>query len=103
MVRQLFLATLFYAYFAKLMEKNVHFIYHLIQEYGQNYGQYINRIKYKFYDGGTYESRLRHVVDMLGFIVDHASFNYIGVPIFKCKPRTHHHHHQIILKLLKIF
>lgn len=33
---------------------------------------------------------MRHIVDMLEFIIGQILFDYLGVPIFESKPRTHH-------------
>lgn len=33
---------------------------------------------------------MRHIAYILELYVGQTSFNYIGVPIFKVKPKTHH-------------
>lgn len=78
--------------FCKAINKNSQVINHLVLEYGNNFGQHISPTMCKLYGGGSFVSRLRHIVDIHRFTVRQTLFNYLGVHIFKCRPRTHYFH-----------
>ncbi|MCI30513.1 RNA-directed DNA polymerase (Reverse transcriptase), partial [Trifolium medium] len=53
-------------------------------------GQIINASKSTIFCGGIANARLAHIVDIFGFNVGVLPFNYLGVPIFKGKPKARH-------------
>lgn len=73
LVRQPFLATLFFAdsliIFCKATQSNAQVISYLLQEYGHCTNQHISPTKCKLYGGGTSRYRLMHTADMLGFTI----------------------------------
>ena len=76
--------------FLKSTKKNAQAINNLLQEYDWNSSQHVSPTQCKLYDGASFGSRLRHIVDMIEFNVGHSPFNHLGFPIFKGKPRNHH-------------
>jgi len=53
-------------------------------------GQHINPSKSTIFSGSLSTGRLNHLVNLLGFNVGSFPFNYLGVPIFKGKPKSSH-------------
>lgn len=69
--------------------KKYQVINHLFQEYGQNFYYHIILTKCKIYVGSSSISRLRNIVDMLGFTIEQTTFNCLGVLILKSNSRTY--------------
>lgn len=59
---------------------------HTFTRYAQASGQIINTSNSTLYSRGINNSRLQHIVNLVGFNVGTLPFNYLGVPIFKGKP-----------------
>ncbi|GAU50480.1 hypothetical protein TSUD_409650 [Trifolium subterraneum] len=60
----------------------------LFIRYANCSGQIINAAKSTIYSGGITPSRLNIIVNNIGFNVGSFPFNYLGVPIFKGKPKA---------------
>jgi hypothetical protein len=60
----------------------------LFVRYANCSGQIINAAKSTIYSGGISQSRLNNIVNNIGFNVGSFPFNYLGVPIFKGKPKA---------------
>jgi hypothetical protein len=60
----------------------------LFTTYANCSGQIISVSKSFIYSGGITHNRLLSIVDFLGFSVGTLPFNYLGVPIFKGKPKA---------------
>jgi hypothetical protein len=56
--------------------------------YANTSGQLINAAKSTLYCGGISQSRIHNMVNLLGFKVGSFPFNYLGVPIFKGRPKA---------------
>lgn len=62
----------------------------LFNKYAECSGQYINPAKSTTFSGSISRGRLSHIVNLLGFNSGQLPFNYLGVPIFKGKPKASH-------------
>ncbi|PNX82112.1 ribonuclease H, partial [Trifolium pratense] len=60
----------------------------LFISYANCSGQVINASKSTIFAGGISQARLDRIVDLIGFNVGSLPFNYLGVPIFKGKPKA---------------
>jgi hypothetical protein len=62
----------------------------LFDSYAVESGQIINNSKSTIYSGSITPGRLNLIVQLLNFKIGTVPFNYLGVPIFKGKPKTCH-------------
>lgn len=62
----------------------------LFQRYALNSGQIINNSKSTIYSSSISNVRLNRIVQLLNFNIGTLPFNYLGVPIFKGKPKAAH-------------
>ncbi|XP_019431129.1 PREDICTED: uncharacterized protein LOC109338368 [Lupinus angustifolius] len=62
----------------------------LTHVYAQAFGQVVNLNKCKFYTGHVSPRKIANLADILGFSAGSLPFNYLGVPIFKGKPKKIH-------------
>lgn len=62
----------------------------LFQRYALNSGQIINNSKSTIYSGSISNVRLNRIFQLLNFNIGTLPFNYLGVPIFKGKPKVSH-------------
>ncbi|KAK2411057.1 hypothetical protein QL285_046381 [Trifolium repens] len=60
----------------------------LFVRYANCSGQVINAAKSTIYSGGISQTRLDSIVNIFGFKVEALPFNYLGVPIFKGRPKA---------------
>lgn len=56
--------------------------------YAHASGQIISTSKSTLCSGGIQNARLLQIVNLIGFNIDTTPFNYLGVPIFKGKPKA---------------
>lgn len=61
---------------------------HLFTMYGQESGQIVNNTKSILYSGGISDARLQQLINVIGFNKGSFPFNYLGVPVFKGKPKA---------------
>jgi len=59
----------------------------LFTRYAECSGQVINVRKSSIHAGGISQDRLQSIVEMLGFSIGELPFVYLGVPVFKGKPK----------------
>ncbi|GAU25788.1 hypothetical protein TSUD_222460 [Trifolium subterraneum] len=71
-------------------QANINVLKGLFQRYGEASGQIINPSKSTFYVGSISAARANRIADMLGFSIGTLPFTYLGVPIFKGKPKVCH-------------
>lgn len=57
-------------------------------KYVNSAGQVISYRKSTIYSGGISPTRLQNIINLLGFTVGTLPFNYLGVPIFKGRPKA---------------
>lgn len=69
---------------------NARKLMHIFALYGEASGQVINTQKSKFYSGSLTGRRLANISNILGFAAGRLPFTYLGVPIFKGKPKKSH-------------
>lgn len=62
----------------------------LFETYGSYSGQLINAQKSKFYAGALSLSRVHTIVSITGFTHGSLPFTYLGIPLFKGKPKARH-------------
>jgi hypothetical protein len=62
----------------------------LFTDYALESGQIINTSKSTIYSGSISPRRLELIVQVLNFNIGTLPFNYLGVPIFKGKPKSSH-------------
>ncbi|WJX12769.1 hypothetical protein P8452_03227 [Trifolium repens] len=62
----------------------------LFNRYALESGQLINNAKSTIFSGSISHRRLQTIVELLNFKVGSLPFNYLGVPIFKGKPKVSH-------------
>lgn len=62
-------------------------------EYTKASGQHLSLNKCKFYTGNASPRKVAQLANLLSFGVGSLPFNYLGVPIFKGKPRKPHLQH----------
>lgn len=63
---------------------------HLFEKYGQYSGQMVNACKSKFYSGALSLSRAHTLHSITGFRQGTIPFTYLGIPLFKGKPKSIH-------------
>lgn len=76
--------------FCRGTKQNLKNIMVLFKVYGEASGQNISPEKCKFYCGSLSHRRLAEIASVLGFNAGSLPFTYLGVPIFKGKPKTSH-------------
>lgn len=76
--------------FCKGTKQNLMTLMDLFNRYGEISGQVINPSKSTFYAGLISARRQDITADILGFAIGKLPFIYLGIPIFKGKPRTSH-------------
>lgn len=76
--------------FYKGSKRNLEALMHLLHLYSQASGQHLSLTKCCFYAGNISPSRSASIASVLGFAAGHLPFTYLGVPIFKGKPRKIH-------------
>ncbi|CAJ2645555.1 unnamed protein product [Trifolium pratense] len=76
--------------FCRATLANINILKGLFQRYGEASGQIINPSKSTFYVGSISATRTNRIADMLGFSIGTLPFIYLGVPIFKGKPKACH-------------
>jgi len=62
----------------------------LFTRYANSAGQVISSRKSTIFSGGITTQRLQNIINLLGFNIDSLPFNYLGVPIFKGRPKICH-------------
>jgi hypothetical protein len=76
--------------FCKATSSNIQVLSSLFQRYAEASGQHVNPNKSFIFAGSVAHSRLNSIADSLGFNVGSLPFDYLGVPIFKGKPKKIH-------------
>lgn len=76
--------------FCKGTLSNIRNIIGLFEEYGNYSGQFVNASKSKFYTGSLPLSRIFTITSITGFTHGCLPFSYLGILLFKGKPRTSH-------------
>lgn len=76
--------------FCRASQKNINNLMQLFSRYGDVSGQRINPLKSTFYVGSCHIRRINVLARNLGFRIDRLPFLYLGIPIFKGKPRRQH-------------
>jgi len=76
--------------FCKGTLSNIRNIMDLFEEYDTYSGQFMNAIKSKFYSGSLPLSRIVTITSITGFSHGSLPFSYLGILLFKGKPRTTH-------------
>jgi ribonuclease HI len=76
--------------FCKGTASNVEIFSQFFARYAQISGQLINPQKSTLYAGAMSQTRVHHIAHSLGFSVGTLPFLYLGVPIFKGKPKVCH-------------
>lgn len=62
----------------------------IFSRYANSAGQIISTVKSTILVGGITDNRLQNFINLLGFSIGSLPFNYLGVPIFKGKPKSIH-------------
>lgn len=78
--------------FCKGTKKNMECLMTIFNRYAEASGQCISKEKSEVYNGSIPSNKFLNIVDILGFGVGHLPFIYLGVPLFKGKPRSIHLH-----------
>lgn len=76
--------------FCKGTKKNLAVLMTLFQNYGSFSGLHLSMEKCRFFIGSMSLSRQMEIKQFLGFKAGNLPFTYLGVPIFKDKPKTVH-------------
>lgn len=76
--------------FCRGTKRNVDAPMSLFSSYSITSGQHLSIQKCKFYVGCLSSSRVSAISNFHGFNAGHLPFMYLGVPIFKSKPRSTH-------------
>ncbi|XP_019459974.1 PREDICTED: uncharacterized protein LOC109359738 [Lupinus angustifolius] len=76
--------------FCKGMKRELLALKYLLSDYGEASGQLTNPAKCRFYFGKISARKVNSLSDSLGFSAGCTPLNYLGVPIFKRKPRKIH-------------
>lgn len=76
--------------FCKGSMRNMQNLISVCNKYNVASGQVISNEKSKIYNGFIPHNRLSSIVSILGFGISHLPFVYLGVPLFKGKPRKVH-------------
>lgn len=74
--------------FCKGTSQNIQILSDFFTRYAQISGQIINAQKSTLYVGSMTHARLMNIANTLGFMVGTLPFIYLGVPIFKGKPKA---------------
>lgn len=67
---------------------NLKSIISTFKEYASILGKYVNCSKYFIFDGAMSFSRLNFPSDFVGFEIGYLPFVYLGLPLFKGKPKA---------------
>lgn len=76
--------------FCKGTQSNIRNIMHLFELYGQYSGQLVNVHKSRFYSGALSMSRIHTLTSITGFNHGQLPFMYLGILLFKGKPKAVH-------------
>lgn len=76
--------------FCKGTKKSLEALMNLFSRYGQASGQQLSLGKCRFYASNISSRRVSAISSLLGFAAGHLPFFYLGVPLFKGKPRRIH-------------
>ena len=76
--------------FCKGTVANVKNVLHLFEGYGNYSGQIVNAQKSKFYSSSIPLSRIYTIGSLTGFSQGCIPFSYLGIPLFKGKPKAIH-------------
>jgi len=76
--------------FYKATNSNIQTLTDLFQKYAQSSGQFVNPHKSFIYFGSINHRRLVNIATCTGFNIGSLPLTYLGVPIFKGKPKTVH-------------
>jgi len=76
--------------FCKGIITNIRNIMDLFEDYGNYSGQFVNASKSKFYAGYLPLSRINIITSLTGFSQGCLPFSYLGILLFKGRPRTTH-------------
>ncbi|XP_019433032.1 PREDICTED: uncharacterized protein LOC109339940, partial [Lupinus angustifolius] len=76
--------------FCKGIKRELQCLKNLIRDYAHCSGQHINISKCKFYIGSVSARKIATLTLFLGFSAGSFPFNYVGVPIFKGRPKRIH-------------
>lgn len=76
--------------FCRGSKRNLLELKNLFKEYGEAFGQIMSLSKCKFFIGPMASWGINSIAGTLGFTVEKLPFSYLGVPIFKGKPRRTH-------------
>lgn len=76
--------------FCKGKRRNLSHLMKLFELYGQVSGQCLSLEKCRFYAGAMSLRRVAEIRSFLGFQVGSLPFSYLGVPLFKWKPKAIH-------------
>lgn len=74
--------------FCKAKAASIQALKDLFQRYAAVSGQMVNPAKSTMYAGSISNSRISQIADQTGFNIGSLPFNYLGVPIFKGKPKA---------------
>lgn len=69
-------------------KRNLARVLHFLEEYGLNSGQIINKAKSQVFISRHLQRRRHSIIATLGISLGSAPFSYLGVPIFRGKPRA---------------
>lgn len=73
--------------FCKGTSSNINVLKNVFLKYGEASGQFVNPQKSSIYAGSITNHRLNQIAQNLGFTIGTLPFQYLGVPIFKGKPK----------------
>lgn len=73
--------------FCRGTKRNLECLMSLFKRYSEASGQHVSCEKSKVYSGGIPHNRLQNIIDIVGFGIGHLPFMYLGVPLFRGKPR----------------
>ncbi|KAF1894215.1 hypothetical protein Lal_00004139 [Lupinus albus] len=76
--------------FCKGLKSNMVALNNLIKDYTEAFGQHVNPAKCKFYIYNGTTRRTATLNGILGFSAGSLPFNYLGVPLFRGKPKRLH-------------
>ncbi|GAU50883.1 hypothetical protein TSUD_411120 [Trifolium subterraneum] len=74
--------------FCKGTSTNINVLSSFFDRYAQISGQHINPQKSTIFAGSISHVRITSIANSLGFCIGSLPFNYLGVPIFKAKPKA---------------
>ena len=74
--------------FCKGTMSNIHALTDLFRKYSEASGQFVNPQKSSIFAGSISNARLNQISNFIGFNIGNLPFTYLGVPIFKGKPKT---------------